>query len=269
MTMPPDPTLRAPGVVLTPAAEARILDGLRIGLAAAFYGSEEHYLAPPVIARTVAERADYPTSFPQLLGTVYGAPEGGAAGPTDLVLSPAACHHVYPLLAGSVLGTERQLSVEAVCYRGEATAETGRLRAFRMYEVVRFGAPEAVMDWRDRVLESAVTWLGGLGLAVEVVAANDPFFGRPGRLMAAVQRTGELKWEIVTRLGHGQTQSVASANGHKDHFGAAFGLTLTDGSVAHSACLAFGLDRLVLALQHRHGRSAGDWPASVREALGL
>jgi len=267
MTTPPNP---APGVVLTPSADGRILDGLRAGIAAMFRAeNEEHYLAPPVLARAVSERAGYPESFPQLLGTVQGAPDGGPAGPTDLVLTSAACHHLYPLLAGATVAAERQLSVEAACYRGEATAETGRLRSFRMYEVVRFGAPDAVAKWRDAALGSAEGWLRELGLGIEVVAASDPFFGRPGRLMAAVQRSEELKWEAMAELDDGLVQSVASANYHKEHFGEAFELALPDGSVAHSACLAFGLDRLVIALRHRHGQATDGWPEAVRELLGL
>ncbi|MFE0457837.1 hypothetical protein ACFW1A_01085 [Kitasatospora sp. NPDC058965] len=266
LSMAADPALRAPGVALVGAEGTRVLDGLRAGLAAAFGGSEDHFLAPPVIARAVSERAGYPNAFPHLLGTVHGTEDDG---PTDLVLTSAACHHVYPLLAGTVLGGERQFGVEAVCFRAEATAETGRLRSFRMYEVVRFGAPEEVQRWRDRALESAVEWVGGLGLTVEVVAANDPFFGRPGRLLAAVQRSEELKWELLAPVDDRQVQAIASANGHKDHFGAAFGLALADGSPAHSACVAFGLDRVVLALRHRHGERTGDWPAHVRQALAL
>ncbi|MER6197009.1 hypothetical protein ABT234_06485 [Streptomyces sp. NPDC001586] len=260
----------APGVALTPRRDGRVLDGLRAGLATLFGAqTEEHYSAPPVIARTTLDLAGYPESFPQLLGTVQGNPDGGEPGPTDLALTSAACHHLYPLVAGETIAGARSLSVEASCYRGEATSETGRLRSFRMYEVVRFGAPEAVEQWRDEVLAVADGWLGELGLATRVIAASDPFFGRPGRLVAAVQRAEELKWEVTAELADGLVQSIASANWHKEHFGEAFGFTLADGSIGHSACLAFGLDRIVIALRHRHGDDLESWPAPVRRRLGL
>ncbi|MEU9303153.1 hypothetical protein [Streptomyces sp. NPDC048269] len=260
----------APGVALTPRRDGHVLDGLRAGLATLFGAeTEEHYGAPPVIARTTLDLAGYPQSFPQLLGTVHGNPDGGVPGPTDLALTSAACHHLYPLVAGEKITGERSLSVEASCYRGEATSETGRLRSFRMYEVVRFGAPDAVERWRDEVLELADGWLGGLGMATRVIAASDPFFGRPGRLVAAVQRAEELKWEVTAELADGLVQSIASANWHKEHFGEAFGFRLADGSVGHSACLAFGLDRIVIALRHRHGDDLESWPRPVRRALGL
>ncbi|WP_333767622.1 hypothetical protein [Streptomyces sp. IBSBF 2435] len=261
MTTTPGRLDQAPGVVLTSGAEGRTLDHLREGIAARFLAeSEEHYLAPPVLSRAVCERAGYPGTFPHLLGSVHGSPDGGAPAPTDLVLTSAACHHLYPLLAGRTVTATGQLSVEAVCYRAEATAETGRLRSFRMYEIVRFGAPDAVADWRDSALASVAEWLRGLGLGITVELASDPFFGRPGLLMSDVQRSKQLKWEVLAEVDEGLAQAVASANYHEDHFGRAFGFTLPDGSPAHSACVAFGLDRLLLALRHRHGPGAG-WDA--------
>ena len=42
-----------------------------------------------------------------------------------------------------------------------------------------------------------------------------------------------------------------------------------DGEAAHTACVAFGIDRLAIALFATHGLDAAKWPASVRDALGL
>jgi seryl-tRNA synthetase len=53
--------------------------------------------------------------------------------------------------------------------------------------------------------------------------------------------------------------AVASCNYHKDHFGALFDVRAA-GEVAHTACTAFGLERLALAVLHRHGTDAGSWP---------
>ena len=43
------------------------------------------------------------------------------------------------------------------------------------------------------------------------------------------------------------------------HFGAAFGLT-RDGEPAHSACLAFGVERWLFAITDRHGMDPESWP---------
>jgi len=244
----------APGVQLTSRTEALELERLRAEIAARFGNHcEEHYVAPPVIAKQTAERAGYSNSFPHLLGSVFGAPNGGGIEETDLVLTPAACHHLYPMMQGKTLTGECHMSVEANCYRGEATSEIGRLRSFRMYEVVRFGAPESVLKWRDSVFGLAVEWLQELGLHPRVAPASDPFFGRPGVLMAAAQRAGELKWEALVNLSDTVEQSVISANSHREHFSVAFEFKLPGGSTAHSACLAFGLDRILAAFRHQHG----------------
>jgi hypothetical protein len=41
------------------------------------------------------------------------------------------------------------------------------------------------------------------------------------------------------------------------------------GEPAHTACVAFGMDRLAVALFATHGTDAAQWPASVRTALSL
>ena len=64
-----------------------------------------------------------------------------------------------------------------------------------------------------------------LGLAVESVVANDPFFGRPGRMLAANQRNEELKYEIVAPVfAEGRPTAISSSNCHLDHFSRPFGI---------------------------------------------
>ncbi|WP_369174957.1 hypothetical protein AB5J49_46850 [Streptomyces sp. R28] len=222
-----------------------------------------------MIARRVSELAGYPSSFPHLFGEVHGARDGARPVPTDLMLTSAACHHLYPLIAATGATEDVCLSVDAMCYRGEATAEAGRLRSFHMYEIVRYGSATATDHWRDQALATAETTLRSLGLEVERYPANDPFFGRTGKYLASAQRSEHLKWELIAEVGDSTRQAIASVNYHKDHFGEAFGLRLTDGAGGHSACVAYGLDRILLALRHRHGPRSDSWPASPRALLGL
>ena len=44
-----------------------------------------------------------------------------------------------------------------------------------------------------------------------------------------------------------------SFNYHRDHFGTVWGMHDVDGEVAHTACVAFGMDRLAVALFSKHG----------------
>jgi len=275
----------APGVHLFPEGFERIVAGLRRAIDV--LGADEPMRmlgVPPVIARGTIERTGYPASFPHLLGTVHSftgdakqwsalSPlvEAGGAWqsshePTDLVLLPAACYPVYATMAGQRLEQPRTHHVSAHCFRQEATSETGRLRSFRMVEFVTAGDAEHCLSWRDRRLEQVAAWLESLELKVSVEDADDPFFGTGRRIYQAAQRRQRLKFELRVAVDDGIVQAVGSANCHKDHFGAPFGITAND-APAHTACVGFGLERIALALIHAHGAELEDWPAAVNAAL--
>jgi seryl-tRNA synthetase len=60
---------------------------------------------------------------------------------------------------------------------------------------------------------------------------------------------------------------VCSFNWHQDHFSSVFGIRNSDDSVAHTACLGFGLERVTLALLKAHGFDPATWPEEVRAQL--
>jgi hypothetical protein len=60
-----------------------------------------------------------------------------------------------------------------------------------------------------------------------------------------------------------------SFNYHRDHFASIWDLRNADGALVHTGCVAFGMDRLALALFAIHGADILDWPPSVRRALDL
>jgi seryl-tRNA synthetase len=112
--------------------------------------------------------------------------------------------------------------------------------------------------------------LRSVGLDVRPVVANDPFFGRGGRMMAATQKEQDLKYELVVPVASvDRPTAVTSCNYHLDHFGQAFGIKTADGKPAHSACIGFGLERIALALFRAHGFDPARWPAGVRQVLEL
>ena len=106
-----------------------------------------------------------------------------------------------------------------------------------------------------------------LGLDANFDVANDPFFGRSGRMMAASQREQALKFEILVPIAGPEPTAVASFNYHQDHFATLYGITTAAGDVAHTACLGFGHERVVLALLRTHGLDPAAWPAEVRREL--
>ena len=96
-----------------------------------------------------------------------------------------------------------------------------------------------------------------LGLRVELTRASDPFFGtsetRGRKLM---QRLKELKFEMRAPIGiPAMKLAIASFNLHELFFAQRFGLRLQDGTEAYTGCVAFGLERWVLALVSELGLS--------------
>ena len=241
---------------------------------------------PPVMPRHVFELTGYLSSFPDLIGSVSTftgdnadhrrlmdvAQAGGdwtellnAAG---VNLCPAACHPLYPTLAGTMPEGGSRFDVAAWCYRHEPSVHAARMQSFRMHELVYVGDAAGATANRDRWLQQGVDILASIGLQVDTVVANDPFFGRVGKILADNQRSETLKYEIVSPIDSLERPSaIASSNCHLDHFGQPFGITSADGEVAHSCCFGFGLDRITLALLRAHGMKPADWPASARDRL--
>ena len=63
--------------------------------------------------------------------------------------------------------------------------------------------------------------------------------------------------------------AITSCNYHLDHFGHAFEIKTSGGEYAHTACIGFGLERIVLSLLMKHGFEPEQWPSDVKETLGL
>jgi seryl-tRNA synthetase len=245
---------------------------------------------PPVMSRRNLEKSGYLHSFPHLLGTVsclHGdeaqiraavdrpVKDGGwikSLEATDLVLAPAACYPIYPLAAerGALPKDGAIFDVACDCFRHEPSRNLDRLQSFRMREYVFIGAPEQVTEFRARWIERAQGIAQQLGLTYRLAGASDPFFGRVGKIMAVSQMEQALKLEMLIPVRSVEDPTACmSFNCHRDHFGAAWGLRTADGAVAHTGCVAFGIDRLALALFVQHGRELAKWPRAVRAALSL
>ena len=81
------------------------------------------------------------------------------------------------------------------CFRREPSLDPARMQSFRQHDLVYVGDPDGARENRDRWLQLGAELLGSLGLIVETVVANDPFFGRVGRILAENQRSETLKYE--------------------------------------------------------------------------
>jgi seryl-tRNA synthetase len=152
-------------------------------------------------------------------------------------------------------------------FRHEPSEDPARMQCFHQRELVRLGAPDEVWAWREAWCERGLALLRGLGLAAERDRASDPFFGRGGRMLAANQRVQELKFELLVPIAGDEPTAVTSFNYHEEHFAEIYGVRLPDGAIAHTACLGFGQERIVLALLRTHGLDPQSWPDEVRGQL--
>ncbi|KVC69474.1 hypothetical protein WI73_16405 [Burkholderia ubonensis] len=243
---------------------------------------------PPAMSRVEFERSEYMKSFPQLAGTVHAFCGGeheqqrvlqclergddwtGSQKPTYVVMTPAACYPVYPVVAraGALPGDGRLVDVFSYCFRHEPSLDPTRMQLFRMREYVRIGTPEQIVAFRRTWMERGTRMIDALRLPNAIDLANDPFFGRGGRIVANSQREQSLKFELLVPIEpDGRQTACLSFNYHMDHFGLLWGIRTATGDVAHTGCVGFGLERLTLALFRHHGFDLDAWPRDVRDVL--
>jgi seryl-tRNA synthetase len=241
---------------------------------------------PPILARKNFERSGYLKSFPQLAGSVF-AFQGKEADhqellrrldagedwtalqkATDVVLTPAGCYPVYPTFTGTLPAEGKLVDLWSYCFRHEPSADPARMQMFRMRELIRLADLELVRAWRETWIQRGLAMLKEIELPAYVAPANDPFFGRGGRMLAANQREQQLKFEIVVPItSEKEPTAIMSFNYHQEHFASTYDIKTSDGKIAQTACLGFGMERIVIALLKTHGFDPAMWPTTVRAKL--
>lgn len=181
----------------------------------------------------------------------------GGTATSGFCLCPAVCYHVYDWLRGRRLDTPVTATAAGVCFRNADRGATGtsRLWEFTMREVV-FAGPDTwvtaqLRDWSARARQFAAE----LGLPATLEPATDPFFGAAGKGRQLMQQLKDLKQELRVPLD-GQPEAISSFNRHETFFSSRFAMTLPDGSLAATACAAFGLERWALAVLEHRGAAA-------------
>lgn len=212
-------------------------------------GAEEHIFPVLIGARTL-QRAGYDRAFPHLLLAPCAAVDPAeplTAANAELLetrLSPAVCYHAYASLEGRTLSAGVAVAARGACFRREepGTLAPGRRQIeFQMREHILIGPP----DWLEEQLSTCPEEVQDLaetfGLEGHWQPASDPFFLPAAQGQAHLQRLLGTKSELCLADG----LAVASINRHGDFFGQRFNIRTADGAFAHSACIAFGLDRWI------------------------
>jgi seryl-tRNA synthetase len=241
---------------------------------------------PPILSREVLRRQGYLESFPHLCGSVFNfsgnelqakeTARRAATDPsanefhtmTDVALTPAVCYPLYQTLGRAAPAKGQLFSLLGWAYRHEPSEDPTRMRSFRMRELVYVGVPDNAREWRDAWLQHSAGLFSALGLEFRIENASDPFFGRSGRLLASNQAELGLKQEIlVPIISAERPTAVFSANLHTEHFTSKWQIRLEGGGIAHTSCVAFGLERVAIALFAAYGTEPREWPGAVRKLL--
>jgi len=243
---------------------------------------------PPGMNRELFEKSGYMKGFPQLAGTIHsfegtdkdhadlldkqsrGEDWTALQKATDVVLTPAACYPLYPVVArrGKLPAGGGIFDLNSYCFRHEPSQDPARMQMFRMREYVRIGTSDEVMTFREMWLARAEKLVALLEVPFHLDVANDPFFGRAGKMMASSQRDQKLKFELLIPIESAEKPTAClSFNYHQDHFGSLWDIRTSDNETAQTACVGFGMERVALALFKHHGLDTNAWPAGVRKAL--
>jgi hypothetical protein len=260
------------GALLDRALE---LDGI-FGAWAGTLGAIEHRFPATIAAADLAPVA-WLRSFPHLATFVMGgqrrrptlealaascADGEGASIPADLLepvthlLAPATCYHFYPRLAGRRLEAPLVLTAMCQCHRREERYEPLRRQwCFSMREIVYIGDRHSVERFTARGRRLLDALVRRLAIDATWHTATDPFFDPANDPKALAQRVEPAKQEL--RLADGL--AIASSNTHRTFFADCYDIRIRK-EAAHSACVAFGIERWLFALVQRFGADARDWP---------
>jgi len=233
---------------------------------------------PLVIPAPNLDRIDYFRSFPHLatfaasldaddenLEAFRDATPVAADGhlrlttlaPVTDVLTPAACYPIYSSCAGQTLTAPRYFTTSSTCFRRETHyVPLERQWSFTMREIVCLGSADEVRHFRDAVTTDIDALLDEFGLKLPWLPAADPFFRPEQNPRYVMQQVDPTKHELTFegRL------AVASANLHHDAFGKAYEIERSEGHPAHSACVAFGLERWLATFLKQFGNDLSAWP---------
>lgn len=190
---------------------------------------------------------------------------GRLANP-EHVLIPGVCLPCYRQQRGLRLepGRVRALTMQNHVFRYEADNFRPLARAwdFSVRDIVFFGGATELGRLRGEVMERTLRLCRELDLEVSIELANDPFFLDASRDKAVYQRMGEVKYELLFHLPHRKEPLAASSfNLHRAFYTAVYDTRQTDGALAESACMGFGLERWLYGFLCQKGLDPSGWPA--------
>jgi hypothetical protein len=216
---------------------------------------------PPLYAVEDLEKFDVYVNFPHLSLVAGSLQVTPGLGPADgrfrpdqltsvhLGLPTATCFGAYLFFEDRLVSTQTVVTLVNRCFRAEDHFDgLRRLLSFQMREIVALGSYVHTQDILTRFTTRIEKFCHALSLKFVKEAATDPFFERGGS-RALLQGMQAVKHEFQT-----DGLAIASVNTHRNFFGERCRITIgSDGELAFTSCVAFGLERWVSVLVNRHG----------------
>lgn len=236
------------------------------------FGAVDHRFPTMIAAKSLAP-ISYLKSFPHLatfavaadrdpavLSDLSSAPDGNVPGefmePIRQLLTPAACYHFYPRLAGQRLTEAKFMTTKCQCHRREEFYQPlQRQWCFEMRELVCLGSEEIIAGFIEDCRQCVDRLAQYLEITCNWQVATDPFFDPAGDSKALAQILAPTKQELCLENG----LAIGSINEHRNFFGECYDIWLNDQPV-QSACVAFGIERWLFAMFAAHGPDISQWP---------
>ena len=124
-----------------------------------------------------------------------------------------------------------------------------------MREIVCIGTSDEVKAFLARREAAAEAAWRRIDLPIEWKHATDPFFNPSKNPKYLAQKLDPVKREMVFQ----DRLAIGSSNFHRNYFGEAFHIRRA-GEDAFSGCIAFGIERWILAILTRFGADPAAWP---------
>jgi hypothetical protein len=216
---------------------------------------------------------EYRDSFPRWLTAASHlrdeplAPEpplanpGSGAALADAARAPAVCYHAYAALSGRTLESPTVMTAQTTCCpHGESSEPVRRARTLTLREIVCLGTPEEVEAFRRKMKQDVLRLADRLGLEYVLMEGDDHLVPPTARGRALLHRVRARKEELALKTDASGSVVAASFNYHATFFGETFDIRLPDGTPAASSCVAFGMERWLLAFLCTHGTDPAEWP---------
>lgn len=173
------------------------------------------------------------------------------------LLKHSACMPLYPYMAGKIIERGRCFFISGTCFRNEKWldwCDADHLREFHMSEIVFIGSASYCIKGLEKAENLWADLCSAYHLDIQQREAFDSFAPDFKDKLSAYQRLTKAKTEYrAQHKERGLETTCGSKNNHRNLFSRSFNITLSDGSFASSACMAFGIERIALALLREHG----------------